>query len=165
MLNRRPSRVKDIKDLQKEYKANPVKFFILFTCFIVIFLIAAINSFSISSAVPECDGSQLILYFTAGISGLAVIISGTIGIGDNFGKRILLTPVFCEFKHGKKRFRTFWKELSMWNESDGPYKSLFFEESGFRVYVDSVFFDKFEEIDRIANTAKKRALSKDSINI
>lgn len=165
MFNRRPAKGKDIKDLQKEYRSNPTKYFFIMVVIIMAYITSAVLNLQMMDKVPQMDGSKELLLITSIACGVVIIVSATIGIGANFKKRLLLTPVFCEYKHGKKRFRTLWRDLSFWEAGEMGYKCIFFNENGIKCYVDSMFFDKYAEISKIANTAKKRAMSKESIDI
>lgn len=157
------------KELKKEYKSNPSKFILfLFVCFAV-FIYLAYRTLDVLDSLSKVDDSKIIVLLILALSAVLIIVPSFCALIVNLKKKVILTPVFFEFISGKTHIRAEWKDFPFYIAQELFYKCVLFKDDkkddGKYIYIDSLFFDKYNEMEKIINTAKKSAMKKDVIHI
>lgn len=164
---RRNNSKKSSQDKKKMYKANPSKYLIIMGILLIIYLVFFIQGIDLYHQVPAIDENRFVILSVVIGSFLIMILSTIVAINGNYGKNIIITPDYIEYsKSGKNRFITYWREISFYITKSLGYKSVHFKgivpgKNGNRkeisVYVDSMFFDKYDDIEKVIIMAKKKS--------
>ena len=166
---RRNTTKRQSQEKKKMYKSNPFKYLIIMGILLLIYLFFFIQGIELYHEVPDIDENRIIILSVILGSFAIIILSIIVAINGNYGKNIIITPDYIEYsKSGKNRFMTYWRELSFYISKFMGYRSVHFKgivpgKNGNRkeitVYVDSMFFDKYDDIEKVILMAKKKSVN------
>lgn len=154
---------------KKEYKANVLKFLL---CFLVVFLIYCgiiYTSLEHIKMLPKNDITIVVVYVVLVVLGIFIFYTFITTLISNVGKRLVIYPDSLEYFNGKHTEKVLWERVSIvaiptiLPEALYSASIIAFPEKNF--VLDNLFFNKYELLFKLINTAALSSKEKQTYNL